>query len=442
MPLRALLTGGLSVESPAHLLSPGGSAHRIPFPGSTALFAGLSEQGFIDAYFLYYHTAYPFLHEATFRAQHANQHPRPQGNTWPILLNTVLALGAWSIGDENSTMDDAFYHEVNRISHDTSVFEIGNLALVQALLLLSNYTQKRNKPNTGWNYLGLAVRMALSLGLHREFPKWNISPFQREMRRRVWWGVYIFDSGASITFGRPVLLPESTLIDVNHVLNIHEEVQHPFSITALIQLTHLESNTLHHNPPDSTQHPNSLFLPRPAVLIPPHNQQNLPWPHLHPSILSTYLTLPPAPPRRMGVLSPSLLPTHKPRPLHPRILHLRPLPPLLARTKPPHHPLPPHRPPLGHRPLDLSPSTSIPVPIPTSKPPRPAHRHRRRIPLSRPLPPSRPRHHSQHLHLPNRQHALPPRLLVHALLPLPSGPHPHHLPADRAYVSGGFGLAG
>lgn len=194
------------------------------FPDPAAPLPGFSEHFFIDAYFFHYHKAYPFLHEATFRAQYSGQSPRPQGTTWPILLNTVLALGAWSTGDENSIMDDTFYREVNRLTRDTSVFEIGNLALLQALLLLSNYTQKSNKPNTGWNYLGLAVRMALSLGLHREFPEWKISLLQREMRRRVWWGLYIFDSGASITFGRPVLLPDTSIMDANQVLNINEEV--------------------------------------------------------------------------------------------------------------------------------------------------------------------------------------------------------------------------
>ena len=111
---------------------------------------------------------------------------------------------------------------------NSSVFESGNLALVQALLLLSNYTQKRDRPNTGWNYLGLAVRMALSLGLHKEFPKWKITCLQREIRRRVWWGVYIFDSGASITFGRPILLPEVETIDACQVINISDNVGNCF----------------------------------------------------------------------------------------------------------------------------------------------------------------------------------------------------------------------
>ena len=64
------------------------------------------------------------------------------------------------------------------------------------------------KAKTDWNYLGVAVRMALGLGLYRELPEWKISLHQREIRRRGWWGLFIFDTGASVAFGRPVLLPK------------------------------------------------------------------------------------------------------------------------------------------------------------------------------------------------------------------------------------------
>lgn len=60
--------------------------------------------------------------------------------------------------------------------------EAGSLVLVQAFTLLSNLAQKRNKPNAGSTYLGIAVRMAIGLGLHRELPLWNIKPFEREVR--------------------------------------------------------------------------------------------------------------------------------------------------------------------------------------------------------------------------------------------------------------------
>lgn len=227
VPLRALLNLGFDLNIPRSTGS-NAAVDRVPLKSQLLNTApsGLVEQAFVDAYFQNYHTSYPFIHEASFRAQFYEQSPRPHGQTWQILLNTILALGAWSIGDDNSDLDITFYQEARGSLQQISVFETGNFALVQALLLLSNYAQKRNKPNTGWNYLGLAVRMAMSLGLHKEFPGWKISLLQREIRRRLWWGVYIFDSGAAKTFGRPILLPESRVMDAKHVLNIHDEVCH------------------------------------------------------------------------------------------------------------------------------------------------------------------------------------------------------------------------
>lgn len=224
VPLRALREHGfdLNITSGAFGSTPRSAPLKSQLISSAP--SGLVEQAFIDAYFMNYHSSYPFVHESTFRAQYHEQVPRPHGQTWQILLNTILALGAWSIGDDNSDLDISFYQEARGYLQQVSVFETGNLTLVQALLLLSNYAQKRDKPNTGWNYLGLAVRMSMSLGLHKEFPSWKISLLQREVRRRLWWGVFIFDSGAAKTFGRPILLPDESVMDAKQVLNIHDEV--------------------------------------------------------------------------------------------------------------------------------------------------------------------------------------------------------------------------
>ncbi|KAK9464594.1 fungal-specific transcription factor domain-containing protein [Lipomyces arxii] len=175
----------------------------------------------IEAYFSIYHTSYPFLHEDTFKGQYSGQLARPPDTVWEILFNTVLAIGAWCLVNESSCADMAFYQSVKtRLTAD--VFETGSLPLVQALILLSNYVQKRNRPNSGWNFIGLAHRMATGLGLHREFPGWTSSPLKQEMRRRAWWGLYMFDAGAAITFGRPISWPDIGGVDVTEVSNIHD----------------------------------------------------------------------------------------------------------------------------------------------------------------------------------------------------------------------------
>jgi hypothetical protein len=175
----------------------------------------------VDAYFRYYHVSYPILHEPTFRAQYDEVVERPSGPCWNFLAHLVAAIGAFTTGSDKAA-DNALFSEVKSLMNATYL-ENGNLTLVQALVLMSNYLQKKNMPNSGYNYMGLATRMAMGIGLHKEFRKSNTPPFKMEIRRRVWWVMTVFDIGAEITFGRPVLMPAGGF-EVALPMNIHDWV--------------------------------------------------------------------------------------------------------------------------------------------------------------------------------------------------------------------------
>jgi transcriptional regulatory protein GAL4 len=91
------------------------------------------------------------------------------------------------------------------------ILEKGSLGYVQAITLLANYLQKRNKPNSGFILIGIAFSMALAIGLHREFTMPSTSPFMMEIRRRAWWTLFVFVSGAQLALGRPA----ASLVGVN-----------------------------------------------------------------------------------------------------------------------------------------------------------------------------------------------------------------------------------
>ncbi len=176
----------------------------------------------IDSYFKKYHLSYPIIHEPTFRAQYSEVIPQPHGRSWHVLAYVVAAIGVYSSATEVGDLDlRLFEHAKSMLSFD--FLEVGNLTLVQALTLISNLQQKRDKPNSGYNYLGLAVRMAIGLGLHKEFPGWNISPLKMEIRRRVWWSLCVFDVGATITFSRPMIWPYDG-VEVSFPLNVTDRV--------------------------------------------------------------------------------------------------------------------------------------------------------------------------------------------------------------------------
>lgn len=148
--------------------------------------------------------------------------PRPKSKSWQALLYTIAALGVLTTATEPTTLDMGLFSAAkSRLSID--VLEVGSITLVQALTLISNYLQKRDKPNSGYNYTGLARRVAMGIGLHKDFTNWDARPLILEQRRRVWWGLFIFDMGAIITFSRPMDFPEGG-IETNLPLNVHDAV--------------------------------------------------------------------------------------------------------------------------------------------------------------------------------------------------------------------------
>jgi transcriptional regulatory protein GAL4 len=68
-----------------------------------------------------------------------------------------------------------------------------------------NYVQKRDRPNTGYLLIGLACRIALALGLHRESSDNTRlkSDIPEQLRRRVFWSLFCIEAGFSLTVGRP-----------------------------------------------------------------------------------------------------------------------------------------------------------------------------------------------------------------------------------------------
>ncbi|KAF5855180.1 hypothetical protein ETB97_009757 [Aspergillus alliaceus] len=46
----------------------------------------------------------------------------------------------------------------------------------------------------GWSLIGLAIRLAQSLGLHKDGNHFNLPPFESEMRRRLWWSLYVLEA--------------------------------------------------------------------------------------------------------------------------------------------------------------------------------------------------------------------------------------------------------
>ncbi|OAD02571.1 Zn(2)-C6 fungal-specific transcription factor [Mucor lusitanicus CBS 277.49] len=126
----------------------------------------------------------------------------------PLLLNAIYAIASRVSPDERvrsdpnapDTAGDIFYERAKCLLDD--YYDTPKISTVQALLLMASHQQGAMKSARAWLYSGMAFRMAQDLGLNRNCDHWNISPEERERRKRVFWCCYIVDRVTSAIYGR------------------------------------------------------------------------------------------------------------------------------------------------------------------------------------------------------------------------------------------------
>jgi len=70
-----------------------------------------------------------------------------------------------------------------------------DINILQALIIYLNILQHTDETRAAWILAGTMVRVAVSVKLHRDGSRLlNLSPFEVEMRRRIWWQICFIDS--------------------------------------------------------------------------------------------------------------------------------------------------------------------------------------------------------------------------------------------------------
>ncbi|KAF8998585.1 fungal-specific transcription factor domain-containing protein [Cyathus striatus] len=90
-----------------------------------------------------------------------------------------------------------------------SVLEEQDIAGIQALLLMCHFMFLSDMGGPRWVIMGMVVKLAQSIGLHRDSGKWKLDPEETQKRRRLFYELLTYDSWQSLTFGRPPSLSSS-----------------------------------------------------------------------------------------------------------------------------------------------------------------------------------------------------------------------------------------
>ena len=99
---------------------------------------------------------------------------------------------------------------------------VPDIILVQAFAIFLGLARRHDSPKFVWMMTGLVIRMALYLGLQRDGTHFeHLSPFDIEMRRKVWWGVCMLDMRASEDQGTDLTITSGSF-DTRIPLNIND----------------------------------------------------------------------------------------------------------------------------------------------------------------------------------------------------------------------------
>ncbi|KAJ6485930.1 fungal-specific transcription factor domain-containing protein [Mycena sanguinolenta] len=121
------------------------------------------------------------------------------------VLYMVLALGTLVDLDMPPHSPEATeYYQLSRAALAIdSVLEVPSIAGIQALVLMCHYMFWADIEGPRWVLMGLVVKLAHSVGLHRDSNLWNLDPDETYRRRCLLYEIYTYDSFQSLTFGRP-----------------------------------------------------------------------------------------------------------------------------------------------------------------------------------------------------------------------------------------------
>ena len=131
---------------------------------------------------------------------------RPCDSSWICTILMVFAVGTQfaHLSSQQSTRlvskADTFCNEDSSASEDAAglafyragktlipdVITIASIESVQAFLLLGVYTLPIDPAGLSYNYIGLAVKIAISNGMHRRYHK-GMDARTVEIRNRLWW---------------------------------------------------------------------------------------------------------------------------------------------------------------------------------------------------------------------------------------------------------------
>ncbi|KAL2427591.1 hypothetical protein ABEF91_002113 [Exophiala dermatitidis] len=198
----------------------------------------------VNLYFKYVHPVYCVVSKVRFlRAYKQDKHSIPAS-----LRGVIYGLGAVYWKQDPTLKGITRPFEQYELFHAAQAslereLEAPNLWNLQACLLMLHEKAAGNgtfeTPRT-WTLSAQAVACAQMIGLHRDPTDWNIAPWEKSLRKKLWWATYITDMWSSVSHGNPPHIYRTSyttsnlnMEDLKFDEDVPEELQDMVDITSV-----------------------------------------------------------------------------------------------------------------------------------------------------------------------------------------------------------------
>ncbi|VUC32755.1 unnamed protein product [Clonostachys rosea] len=176
------------------------------------------------------------LHIPTMQSAMINMISQPQSNSYSMsaLAFAVYFAAITSLPEEQlphlttedrEVMLQKYKKGINQVITEGQLFNEPDLTVLQALAIFATSLRVHDNSRTVWILVGTTIRLAQSIGIHREGASLRLSPFESEIRLRLWWHLCLLDSRAPEDHGFATI--ESFNHDLRLPLNIDDNQLFP-----------------------------------------------------------------------------------------------------------------------------------------------------------------------------------------------------------------------
>ncbi|EED20121.1 conserved hypothetical protein [Talaromyces stipitatus ATCC 10500] len=188
----------------------------------------------VDSFFISTKGMVHLFNEQVFkqRVERTFQNPLAADQSWMCILYLVFAVGLQlrcvtprpspkeaailkRLLSPDVDRSEMFFLCARHLKDSASGIEDGDFASIQALLLMTLYMLSVGKRNTAWAYIGMAVRLAYALGLHRAETQRAYDERERQSmslpRVLLWRSLYVMDRFLASCLGRPTAIQDEEI---------------------------------------------------------------------------------------------------------------------------------------------------------------------------------------------------------------------------------------